>query len=235
LGSIASGGGASASQAVSGLATIASRGTPEEASAVQTVLGRVFASARDSVVTVVVDERRCSGFVVAGPSTTVLTADYCVPANAKSAAIEVNGRKFAASVLSRNASGGAVALRAPGVTVPGLILATTMPQIGTPVIGIAASMPFTDRTGTAKAFPGRTTGVDVDITASTSGLEEFGIRGRVDGLLEVTFDKADERGGSAGGPILDAAGSVVCMVYLGTQTKDNCVPAARLRSAAGGG
>lgn len=221
LGSIASRGGASASEAVSGLAGIASRGSAEERAAVERALGQVFASARDSVVTVFVDASPiCTGFVVGAEGATVLTAEYCVPGDSKSLQVGSGGRRFSASVMSRNASAGTVSLRVPGLSAPALALAGGLPQLGTPVIAVGAI-------GQVKAYPGVTTAIEVE--APAAGLDGHGAKG----LVEVRFDATGERGGSGGGPILDANGSVVCMVYLGSATTDYCVPAVRLRASAG--
>jgi hypothetical protein len=223
LGSIAIQGGPSAGEAVSGLAGIASRGSAEERRAVESALGRVFARVRDSVVTVFVDGgARCTGFVVGGGAATVLTAEYCVPADARAVHVGSDSRRYPASVVGRDEAAGTVSLSVPDLSAPALALAGGPPQIGTPVTAVGAI-------GEARAYPGVTTAVDVDAGSMAVGLSGF----NATGLVEVRFEATDERGGSGGGPILDRNGSVVCMVYLGSQSTDYCVPAMRLRAAAG--
>jgi hypothetical protein len=223
LGSIASQGGKAASDAVSGLAGISSRGTPEERAAVERALGHVFASARDSVVSVVLaGQEVCTGFVVDAQRALVLTAEYCVPERKKDLRVGSGQRQFTASIVSQNASAGIVLLRAPGLSAPALALADGSLQPGTRVTAIGAI-------GQPQAFPGVTTATDVDMRSISGGLgNDVSARG----LVEVRFDTAGERRGSGGGPILDTNGSVVCMVYLGANDKDYCVPTSRLRASA---
>jgi hypothetical protein len=224
------------SGAVSALAGIASRpaagGEGEAASAASAALVGIFTGKERALVTVLHGGAfTCNGFVAQAKEPIVVTPAYCVTdAKAQDLALRLwDQTQIRVRVVSTQ---GAVAMLAADEltkTLP-LPLVDSVPAIGSRVLKIAYGMSLTGAAPSGSPNLSVATGTVV----GTGTIASFGAGRPRHEILRVRFPtEKGSHSGEGGGPILDASGAAVCMVYAGAADSglEQCLPSAAIRQA----
>jgi len=223
------------SDAVSALAGIASRPAAgeegEAAGAASAALVGIFTGKERALVTVLHRGAFiCNGFVVEAKKPIVVTPAYCLTATkatAQDLALRLwDQTQIRVRVVSTQ---GAVTMLAADElikTLP-LPLVDSVPAIGSRVLKIAYGANLAGGSPYLSVATGTVEG-----TGTVAGFEQGTPR---HDILKVRFpiEKKGSHSGEGGGPILDASGAAVCMVYAegGGPGLEECLPSAAIRQA----
>ena len=224
------------SDAVSALAGIASRpsaaGEGAAASAASAALVGIFTGKERALVTVLRGGAfTCNGFVAEAKEPVVITPSYCVmDAKAQDLTLRLwDQTQIRVRAVSTQDAVGMLTADGLTKTIP-LPLADAAPAIGSRVLKIAYGMSLAGDEPTGSPSLSVVTG-----TAEGSGtIDSFEPGSARREILKVRFPA--EKGvhaGEAGGPILDASGAAVCMVYAAAPDsgREQCLPSAAIHRA----
>ena len=231
-------GGTGAVQALESIATTNQEGAPAAVSAltamaanaqaseeVQNALGAVFRAKQDSVVSILGNGRMsCTGFVANADKGVILTTRYCLDELGEQALAvrTLQGQTFPATPLRGKTEPGVGVLRI-SEHLPALAIASTPLAIGERVVALGEAPLHTGGlVGEVRRIQ-RLSLTEHDWRPIPSTAKDQFI------VLEAIKGSAYE--GTAGGPILDSKGEVVCMTHSIKNTSEWCVSAQALTRA----
>ncbi len=208
--------------AVTALTGIAATGGAGAATAALDALGTVFKGKEKALVKVLRgDQAACSGFLVDAKRGWFATAGYCVTGFPEEPiALETSsGTRLPVTKVvplpespENFAETPVVMMQADATGLAQLEFATQPPVVGNRVVGIG----FAGGRSELVAVVGLVQAIGVAASESRHPLVNVKLEGRT-------------MAGTGGGPFIDGDGRVVCMIFVGTQVLDQCLPADSIR------